>query len=91
VLESLAVGAPNVTTPAGDNTHFVRDGHNGFIVPIDDAPAMAAALERALQVSWDREAIARALHADVGSWDRVAQNVLEYMSRQLDAPQALAS
>jgi glycosyltransferase involved in cell wall biosynthesis len=62
ILEALAAGRPVVTTPAGDNAHFVRDGVNGCIVPIDDAAATAAALERTLsRPDWDAEAISAVL------------------------------
>lgn len=78
VLEALASGRPVVTTPAGDNAEFVRDGVNGRIVPIDDARATAAALEHVLsRPDWDAEAISRGLA--VGGWEDVAGEVLGYM------------
>jgi glycosyltransferase involved in cell wall biosynthesis len=84
VLEALAVGTPVVTTPAGDNPHFVKDGRNGFIVPIDDVNAMAAAIHRALSaVRWDRAAIADSLHSSVGDWSDVAKRVLAFVDRRL--------
>ena len=79
VLEALATGLPVVTTPAGDNAHFVKDGVNGLLFPIDDVPALAAALEQALKMSWDADRISQGLNAQVGSWDRVAEKVLAYM------------
>jgi teichuronic acid biosynthesis glycosyltransferase TuaC len=84
VLEALACGAPVVTTPAGDNTHFVRDGENGAIVPIDDAEALALAIDGAAERSWDRRAIAQRLAAEVGSWERVGARVLEFMRERLE-------
>ena len=79
VLEALAVGVPVVTTPAGDNPHFVKDGQNGYIVPVDDVPATAAALDRAVSTAqWDRQSISRNLA--VGNWGNVAGQVLEYFA-----------
>jgi glycosyltransferase involved in cell wall biosynthesis len=84
VLEALAMGLPMVTTPAGDNAHFVKDGENGYLVPVDDADAMAAALGKALQRrDWDRLKISRSLA--VGSWDDVARDVVTFFRERLAA------
>ena len=48
ILQALAAGKPVVTTDAGGSRHLVREGKTGHVVPIDDAPALAAALERVL-------------------------------------------
>lgn len=81
VLEALAVGIPVVTTPAGDNPHFVKDGRNGYIVPIHDVPATAAAIDRAVSASvWDKQEISRTL--SVGDWGSVASSVLEYFAER---------
>lgn len=44
VLEALAHARPVVATPVGAIPEIVRDGGNGWIVPLDDAAALAAAL-----------------------------------------------
>ena len=86
VLEALAVGTPVVTTPTGDNKMFVRDGANGFIVPIDDVDALADGLTRSLlQIEWDRAAISRDLLRQVASWNEVAARVVEFMRHRLEA------
>jgi glycosyltransferase involved in cell wall biosynthesis len=82
VLEALAAGLPVVTTPAGDNAHFVRDGVNGYVVPIDDVAALADALAGALRRrDWDPGAISSGLQ--VGSWSDVAQQVLGFFRERL--------
>ena len=64
LLEAQASGVPVVTTDVGGSAEIVRDGHTGFLVPPGDAPALAAALARALGMSWDAAAIA----ADAQRW-----------------------
>jgi glycosyltransferase involved in cell wall biosynthesis len=81
VLEALAAGRPVVTTPAGDNAHFVRPGVNGALVPIDDVAAFERAMADVLERSWDRNEISRTL--DVGDWDDVARRVLDFFDERL--------
>ena len=77
VLEALACGLPVVTTPAGDNAWFVKDGVNGCLVPVDDPGAMEAALARILaRTDWDRDRISREL--PVGTWDDVGRAVVAF-------------
>ncbi len=61
VLEAFASGLPLVSTDVGGVPDIVSDGVNGLLVPVGDAPAMAAALLRLLG---DRD-LARRL-ADAG-------------------------
>jgi len=82
VLEALGVGVPVVTTPVGDNAHFVKDGENGFLVPVDDPAAMAEALASVFaRESWDRERISAELA--VGTWQTIARDVLEFFGETL--------
>jgi glycosyltransferase involved in cell wall biosynthesis len=48
ILEAMATSLPVVTTPAGDAGCVVQDGRTGFVVPFDDATALA---ERILKLS----------------------------------------
>jgi glycosyltransferase involved in cell wall biosynthesis len=46
VLEAMAMGRPVVTTDAPGCRETVVPGRNGFLVPVKDAGALAAAMER---------------------------------------------
>lgn len=81
VLEALAVGLPVVTTPAGDNSHFVTDDSSGYLVPFDDIAGFTGALERAFSCTWDSEQVSRRLK--VGNWDSVAGRVLDYFVERI--------
>ncbi|MBK9178308.1 MAG: glycosyltransferase [Acidimicrobiales bacterium] len=48
VAEALELGRPVVSTPVGFVPELVEDGVSGWLVPIGDAPALAAALQDAL-------------------------------------------
>jgi glycosyltransferase involved in cell wall biosynthesis len=44
----MACGLPLVGSDAGGIPHLIRDGDNGFVVPMNDAAALEAALRRLL-------------------------------------------
>lgn len=46
VQESFSLGRPVIVTDCGGPAEQVRDGVDGFIVPSNDAPALAAAMQR---------------------------------------------
>lgn len=81
ILEALATGTPVVTTPVGDNPHFVRDGENGALVPVGDDEAMAHAIELALGREWDHGMISARL--EIGGWSAVGRAVLDYIGDRL--------
>ncbi len=45
-LEALATGRPVITTDTPGCRETVQDGHNGFLVPVKNAPELARAMER---------------------------------------------
>jgi glycosyltransferase involved in cell wall biosynthesis len=49
VLEAMAMGRPVITTDAPGCRETVVSGQNGFLVPIKDSTALAAAMERFLR------------------------------------------
>lgn len=48
MLESLALGLPTICTdcPIGGARTIIRDGENGFLVPVNDVSSLLAAMER---------------------------------------------
>lgn len=46
VLEAMAMGRPVVTTDAPGCRETVKEGENGFMVPVKDSRALGAAMER---------------------------------------------
>ncbi len=64
-MEAAAMGVPTVATDIRGNRQVVSDGETGLLVPVRDAAALAAAIERLagdaeLRVSMRRAAIAKA-------------------------------
>ena len=49
VIEGMAEGLPVVATEGGGVCEIVNHGKNGLLVPMGDAPALAAALEGLLR------------------------------------------
>jgi glycosyltransferase involved in cell wall biosynthesis len=52
VLEAMAMGRPIITTDAPGCRETVREGLNGFLVPIKDSTALAGAMERFITEPW---------------------------------------
>jgi glycosyltransferase involved in cell wall biosynthesis len=59
--EASAVGLPVVATNVGGNAEVVLDGNSGFIVPSEDSPALAAAMQKVMSMTpAEREEMGRA-------------------------------
>ncbi len=75
-LEALACGLPIVTTPNSGSK--VRDGEEGFIVPVRDASALADRLEQLITDRRLRESMSRAArkHAGELTWSHFGERLL---------------
>lgn len=49
ILEAMSMGRPIITTNAPGCRETVREGENGYLVPMRNAPALAEAMERFLR------------------------------------------
>lgn len=83
VLEAMAAGCPVITTDSHGNRDFCRDGDNCVIVPQDDAPALASAIDRLFRdpALRDRLAVAGRATASEHTWPNVVRR-LETMFRE---------
>ena len=45
VWEALSMAKPVVSTDVGDVSQYVQEGHNGFVVPVGDAQALASKVQ----------------------------------------------
>jgi len=85
LLEAMALGTPIVSTDVGGVGDVVTDGETGLLVPPNDAPALAAALERVLD---DPDLAARLAAAGKRYTDEhcsVRAMVSDYLSAYTDA------
>jgi len=79
LLEAMACGLAPVATRTPGPMRFIRDGHNGLLVPAADDRALAAALDLLI----DRQQLLGRLReqaqatAQRYSWERVARETLE--------------
>lgn len=76
-IEAMACGVPVITTPHCGAV--VRDGVDGFIVPIRDAEALADRLQQLIEQRDRREAMGRAARATAASytWAAYGRRLLE--------------
>jgi glycosyltransferase involved in cell wall biosynthesis len=79
VIEALACGRPVVATASGGPESIVVPG-DGFVVPVEDVEALAAALDEVLRSpeAWDAEAIRRRCLERFGETAVVAQLIDVY-------------
>ena len=82
VLEAFAAGLPVVSTGAGDISSMVRDEETGLIVPPNDPPAMAAAIESLLREPDRAVLMARRARDEVAryTWPHVGRHWPEIYS-----------
>ena len=80
LLEAAACGLPIVTTDAPGCSEVVRDGDNGFLVPVRDATALADALRKLI--------VSATLRSEMGRRSR--ERVLAEFSREQVIAETLA-
>jgi D-inositol-3-phosphate glycosyltransferase len=78
-IESMACGTPVVASRVGGLAFTVEEGQNGLLVPYGDAPALAAALARALgdEALWRQMSAGAVVTTQGYSWADVATRLRE--------------
>jgi alpha-maltose-1-phosphate synthase len=95
LLEAMSQGVPAITTPNTAGPEFIRDGEDGFIVPIRDAEAIVEKLEMLLLDRGRLAAMSHAarLKAAQHSWEkyrrRLAATVRQALLKEPAEPSAM--
>jgi glycosyltransferase involved in cell wall biosynthesis len=84
--EALACGLPVLTTPNAGS--IVRDGVEGFIVPIRDVDALANRLEQLRTDERLRKEMSKAarVRAEAYTWDRYGDTLVEAITKLVRMP-----
>jgi glycosyltransferase involved in cell wall biosynthesis len=80
ILEAFAQGLPCVATRVSGHPEVIADGENGFLVPLDDPQAMAAAVIRILQEPGLATRMGESARATVRAHFDVRRQVREYLA-----------
>jgi glycosyltransferase involved in cell wall biosynthesis len=89
VLEAMAHGKTVIATPVGGIPSLIEDGRTGFLVPVGDATALRAAIERVLADPELRGRVGGAARARVTEyccWDRVTDRTLQVYAASSRGP-----
>lgn len=86
VWEAMAMARPVVSTDVGDVPRHVRDGEEGFIVPVSDAEAMAERIGRLLEDAAMRKRMGQQARRAAKAFapDEIADKTLDIYRRVLD-------
>jgi len=88
VLEAMACGLPIVGTRASGLHELVRDGVNGYLVPIKDSGALAEALSRLIDNGYERRRMgrqSRKLAEREFAWEYIAEQYLRIYEQLVTA------
>ncbi len=82
VKEALACGRPVVGTDVGDTAHLILQGTGGgYVVPPRESEALADAIGRALEQTWDPDRLT--LLVQEYRWETSSQKIREEVTRYL--------
>jgi glycosyltransferase involved in cell wall biosynthesis len=92
-LEAMAHGLPVIAPAASGAAELVQDGHNGYLLPPDDAPALAGHLRRLAGDPQLRRRLgehARRTFRSHPTWQDTAGVIHEFLAAQVAAWQVAA-
>lgn len=92
ILEAMSHRLPVVCTPVGGNPELVTDGEHGYLVPVDDPGALAAAMGKVAADEDLRKKLGGAGYTRVTrdfSFDRTTDKYEAIYRRVLGAPRSL--
>jgi glycosyltransferase involved in cell wall biosynthesis len=87
VLEAMACGKPIVATKAPGLQELVRDGLNGYLVPIKEPQALAEALARLIDNGYERRRMGKAsrkIAEQEFTWEQIAAGYVGVYRRVLE-------
>ena len=93
-LEAAACRCPIVATRCGGTEDYVRDGENGFLVPVGDARMMADRILdvlRAPAASWSEMSEASYSISKEFDWDRSAEKLERFLNQCVERERARVS
>lgn len=79
-IESTACGTPVVSFPNGGSKDIIIEGFNGVLAKDFTAPALAAAIQKALTIEFDRKAIAQDTYKRFNINDKINEYISLYKS-----------
>lgn len=88
VNEAMGQGLPVVTTDhCGAGLELIEEGVEGYVVPVDDAPAMSKAMMRILsdpqrRESMSRKSLSRIRHYTIEQMARRHMEIFEHLTRE---------
>lgn len=87
VMEAMAAGKPVVATKIRGNRDLIRDGENGYLVPVGDVDATAKALDTLYQHPELRDRMGRLSHERIQQYDlsRIVQEMADVYQLTADA------
>jgi len=89
LLSAMAAGLPVIVTPVGGVPEVVKDGENGFIVPVGDSGALAAAIRKVCEDPAGAGTLGRAAAATVRdgySHRTTARRIMDVYEQVLHLP-----
>jgi len=86
-LEAAACGCPIVSTLCGGPEDYVKNGHNGFLVPVGNIEKIAEAILRIVNLAdeqWVAMSEASAEYSKKFDWDISAKKLEDAILEEID-------